>query len=278
MAPALAPAWRNSFKTRPTLEKHLEEARAHVDQMKAQTDDAAMPARKKAAAERAAVERIERIERAIEEVKQVERAKANQKEKPSKHVEAKASETDPEARYMHMPGGGSAPGYNIQLAVAVDDGDAPGRAIVGVAVTNAGSDVHESQPMREQVNGRTDQKIEVHLMDGGYVGLDQIDAAAAEGVTVYAPVPQPRKEGVDRHQPKPTDSEAVAAWRQRMGTPEAKALYKQRAATSETPNGECKTYRGLGPMLVRGLKKVRCIALWSALAYNFVHFGVRLIA
>jgi transposase len=271
-------AGRNSFKTRQTLQKHLEEAKAHVEQMKQQADDAAAPSRKKAADERAARQRVERIEQAIKEVAEVQEAKAKQKNKPSKHQEAKASETDPQARYMRMPGGGSAPAYNIQFAVAAADGDAPGRAIIGVDVTNAGSDVHESQPMREQVNERTDQKVEEYLMDGGYVALDQIEAAAAEGVTVYAPVPKSRSEGVDPHQPKKGDSEAVKEWRKRMGTPEAKAIYKQRASTSETPNAECKTYRGLGPLLVRGVKKARCIALWSALAYNLMHFAVQLAA
>jgi hypothetical protein len=31
-------------------------------------------------------------------------------------------------------------------------------------------------------------------------------------------------------------------------------------------------------MLVRGLNKVRCVALWSALAYNLVHFAAALKA
>jgi transposase len=271
-----AGAGRGSFKAGPTLELHLEEARRHVEEMKRQAEDPSVPARKKAAAERAARQRVENIERAIQEVAKVERAKAAQKDKPSKHQPAKTSETDPEARQMRMPGGGTAPGYNVQFAVAVPDGDAPGRAIVGVDVTNAGSDVHESQGMRRQVEERTGRKIQDHLIDGGYIGLDQIEAAAKDGTTVYAPVPQAKKEGVDRYQPRKTDSAAVGEWRQRMGTPQARQLYKQRAATCETANAECKTYRALGPMLVRGLKKVRCAALLSALAYNLIHFGSRL--
>jgi transposase len=281
-----AGAGRSSFKTRDTLQKHLDEAKTHVEEMKHQADDPAASAQKKAAVERAARERVERIEQAIQEVAKVEEAKAAQKEKPTKHQPAKASETDPEARQMRMPGGGTAPGYNIQFGIAVPEGEgsgkgegnAPGRAIVGVDVTNAGSDVHESQGMRKQVEERTGRKIEKHLIDGGYVGLDEIAAAAQEGVSVYAPVPKPRKEGVDPHAPKKTDSPAVREWRQRMGTPEAKELYKQRCSTCETANAECKTYRGLRPFLVRGLKKVRCIALWSALAYNLIHFARHLVA
>ena len=113
---------------------------------------------------------------------------------------------------------------------------------------------------------------------GGFVALEAIDRAAAEGVTIYAPVPEPRKEGVDRHAPKPWDSAATAEWRQRMGTAAAKRLYKQRASTIETINGELKTERGLGRLVVRGLRKVQCLALWSALAYNVVHFGPLLLS
>ena len=70
----------------------------------------------------------------------------------------------------------------------------------------------------------------------------------------------------------------MAAWRVRMAGETAKAIYRQRAASVETANGECKTYRGLTQALVRGIDKVRCLALWSALAYNVMHFGKHLTA
>ena len=281
-----AAAGRGSFKKRQTLEEHLKEAREHVEQMKRRADDPSVSAQQKAARERCARERVERVARAMEELKKVEEAKAAQKEKASKHQPAKASETDPEARQMRMPGGGTAPGYNVQFAVAVAEGgienaadaQAPIRAIIGVDVTNAGSDVHESTPMRKQVEQRLGYKVEEHLIDGGYIGLDAVTEAAADGVTVYAPVPKSKKEGVDPHQPKKTDSEAVAEWRRRMAADAAKSIYKHRAATCETANAECRTYRGLKQMLVRGVRKVRCIALWSALAYNLMHFGALLTA
>ena len=41
----------------------------------------------------------------------------------------------------------------------------------------------------------------------------------------------------------------------------------------ETVNADLKTHRGLGPLLVRGMEKIKCVALWSALAYNLLHFG-----
>jgi transposase len=267
-----AGAGKNSFKTADTLARHLEEARAHVEALKRQADDSAVSAQRKAAVERGARDRIERLERAIIEVKKVEEAKAMQKNKPSKHQPAKASETDPQARTMHMPDGGKRPAYNIQFAVATE-----GRAIVGVIATNDGSDVHQSQPMRRQVEERTGRTVLEHLNDGGFIGTASVEESAEAGTTMYAPVPKPRKEGVDPHQPKKTDSPAVAQWRQRMGTPEAKTIYKERASTVETANAECKTYRGLKPFLVRGIEKVQSVALLAALAYNIIHFGKALI-
>jgi transposase len=266
-------AGRNSFKTAQTLAGHLKDAREHVEALKRQARDPAASARRQKAIERGARERVERLEQAVEEVKKVEEAKARQKEKPSKHQPAKASGTDPQARQMRMPGGGTAPAYNVQFAVATE-----GRAIVGVEVTNAGSDVHESQPMRQQVERRTGKKVREHLVDGGYVGLDSIEQSAKAGTTIYALVPKPKKKDADPHQPKKTDAQEVADWRQRMGTEQAKAIYKERASTVETVNGECKSYRGLGQFLVRGIDKVKCVALWAALAYNVVHFARHLIA
>ena len=77
--------------------------------------------------------------------------------------------------------------------------------------------------------------------------------------------------------PKPGDSEAVKAWKQRMASAEGKQIYKQRAATSETLNADLRTFRGLGRITVRGLAKIRCVALWCALAYNLMHFGAALL-
>lgn len=84
-----------------------------------------------------------------------------------------------------------------------------------------------------------------------------------------SPVPRPRDPTRDPHGPVPGDSAAVAAWRRRMGTPEAQALYKERAATAECVNAQAWN-RGLVRRLVRGLAKVRAIVLWHALAYNLM--------
>jgi transposase len=267
-----AAAGINSFGKQEALEKHLEAARAHLKEVKRAAADATCSAQQEAARRRGARERLGRLEQALVELAQVQEAKAQQKDRPSKKRPARASSSDPEARLMRMPDGGTRPAYNLQLAT-----DCHSRAILGVAMTNAGSDAGQGAPLRDQVEARTLEAVEEHLMDGNVVTLEGIDRAAVEEVTIYAPVPEPRKAGVDRHAPKPTDSAAVAAWRVRMGTEAARALYKQRGSTIETINGELKTQRGLGRLLVRGLGKAQCVALWSALAYNVVHFAPLLL-
>jgi Transposase DDE domain len=73
------------------------------------------------------------------------------------------------------------------------------------------------------------------------------------------------------------DSEAVREWKKRMASEEGKEIYKQRAATSETVNGDLRTYRGLMQILVRGMAKCKCVVLWCALAYDVMHFGSKLL-
>ena len=263
-----ASAGSGSFHRRETLQEHLRRAREHLEAIKQVAASQALSAQQRAARERAARERQARLEQALVELEKIEQAKARQKKKPSKEQPARASSTDPEARLMRMPDGGTRPAYNIQLST-----DCASRAVIGVAVTNAGSDVGQDEPMRAQVEERIDDVVAEQLTDGDYVSLEGIERAAAEGVVVYMPVPEPRKEGTERYQPKPTDSEAVAQWRARMGTEEAQTIYQERGSTIETINGETKTYRGMGRLTVRGPNKARCVALLAVLAYNLVHFA-----
>ena len=69
--------------------------------------------------------------------------------------------------------------------------------------------------------------------------------------------------------PKPGDSPAVADWRARMASEEAKAIYKDRAATAECVNAQARN-RGLYQLRVRGKLKAKAIALWHALAHNMM--------
>ena len=98
-----------------------------------------------------------------------------------------------------------------------------------------------------------------------------IDQATVGGTTVYAPLPKPREGDTrDPHVPRENDSEAVAAWRQRMGTDQAKRIYKQRGATAETVNADAKAHRGLDSLKVRGRDRALGSAYLFALTYNIL--------
>ncbi len=60
----------------------------------------------------------------------------------------------------------------------------------------------------------------------------------------------------------------VAAFQAKMETPEAQAIYKQRAGVAEFPNAWIKDKIGLRQFRLRGLAKVTLEALWACLTYN----------
>ena len=131
-------------------------------------------------------------------------------------------------------------------------------------------------PMVAQIHERHGRYPAEYLADGGFGQHADIEAVTANGVTVYSPVPQPKDARRDRHQRLPTDGPVIGAWRERMGTEAAKELYKDRAATIECVNAQARN-RGLVRLLVRGVEKVRAVALWFAVAHN-VACGTRLRA
>ena len=75
-------------------------------------------------------------------------------------------------------------------------------------------------------------------------------------------------EGKDPYERKKSDTDATAQWRARMGTAEAKAIYKERASTAEWVNAGARN-RGLYGVRVRGQKKVLAVVLWYALVHNY---------
>lgn len=259
-----ASAGAASFRRDETLQELKKRAKAHLDVVTREGKDPALSARRAAAIKRGATERVKRLEAALEQVPQVKETK---RRNGAKDETARVSTSDPDARVMKMGDGGFRPAFNVQFATTTD----ASRMIVGVDASNHGSDAGLSTPMLEQVEKRTGVRPAEMLVDGGYTQHEAIDEAAAMNVAVYAPVPKPRKDdGRDQHAPHAGDSEAVAAWRQRMATEEAKTIYKQRAATAETVNADAKAHRGLDQLRVRGIKKALGSATLFALTYNLL--------
>lgn len=258
-----ASAGAGSFRRRKTLEQCRVEAEEQVAalQKDLDADPGGASKRQQAARRRAARERSERIRRALEELEDVE-----SKKKPAEKDKARASTTDPQARVMKMGDGGFRPAQNVQFATDTDS-----QVITAVEVVNTGSDQGQMGPMVEQHQDRYAKVPEEILVDGGFAKGEDIEKVSSpeRGTKVYAPVQNPKKHSRDPHVPRPGDSEAIAEWRRRMGTPEGKAIYKERASTAECVNAIARN-RGLRQFLVRGLAKVRAVVLWFALAHNLM--------
>jgi transposase len=257
-----ASAGAASFRRKATLEKYLAKAEAQVAALRGElhADPGAATRREQAARERAARERQERVAAALAQLPAIEAKKKTAADKDK----ARASTTDPEARVMKMADGGFRPAYNAQFAT-----DTATQVIVGVDVTNQGTDQGQLEPMVAQIAERCGKRPDEHLADGGFVAKDDIEQVSAGGTTVYVPVPEPRDPKRDPHCPLPDDSPVLAAWRVRMGTDDAKAIYKDRAATAECVNALARE-RGLQRLRVRGRTKVLAVLLWYALAHNLL--------
>jgi len=280
-------AGASSFHREEKLRELLHQAGEHVQELRRQVDApeyARLTARQKAAQQRAAREKQQRLEAAIAQLPELKRRQAEAEKRAGqgrygqkiRDRQPRASTTDAEARRMKMPNGGFNPAVNVQVATATES-----RAIVGVAVSNEGSDsVGLSEPMRQQVEQRSGRKVEQHLIDGGYMRLDDIERAQQQRVELFVPPKEarnPQNRGREL-EPKRGDSQAVMAWKQRMASEAGQEIYKERAATSETVNADLRSYRGLTQLTVRGLEKIKCVALWCGLAYNVMHFAKVLLS
>jgi len=265
-----ASAGASSFRRQERLEQCLVEVRKQVERLAKEREqpDPGVSRRERAAQERAARQRQSRVEEALRRLPEIKAAKERQaktlaKDKRAKVTQPRASTTDPEARVMKMPDGGFRPAYNLEIATDVDS-----QVIVGVAVVTKGSDGGEAAPMAEQIDERTGHCPEAYLMDGGFATREDITALERQGITVYAPTRSPRTESSGRTQAdaRPDDTPEVASWRVRMETDEAKAVYKERAATAECVNAHARRY-GLRQLMVRGAAKVLSVLLLVAVAH-----------
>ena len=275
-----ASAGAGSFRRRSTLERCREVAAARVVALRAEleADPGASTRRQQAAQQRAARERQERVDRALAAAAALAEARGTappadpatdtgpDNDGPSSGAaprsEPRASTTDAEARVMKMADGGFRPAFDVQLVSDTGTG-----MILDVEVDNQGTDMGKLAPTNDRLTALYGRRPGQQLVDGGYTRLACIERLEQQGCQVFAPVPRPRDPQRDRHAPRPGDPPGVAAWRWRMGTDAASAIYKQRASTAECANAQARN-RGLRQFPVRGTVKAKAVALWLALAHN----------
>ena len=318
----------SGFHRKPRIEAYLEQAREAVEALDAQPEEECSR-QMQGARERARRERRERLESALKEFDKLKAAKSSMD---------RVSTSDPDARVMKQAEGGSAPSYNVQIST-----DAAHSLIVGIEVTQAGSDYQQLTPAMERLEQTLQRAPDQMVVDGGYISSDNIVAMAARGIDLVGPEPRghaseanrrksyqhwgvspafessmfpydaatntyvcpqskrlrydakyerdgmlrvrykasakdcaacpdkpaccPRTWGgrsIERLEPLPE----IAAFRQKMQTDEAKAIYRTRSQVAEFPNLWIKAKFGVRQFRVRGVAKVRTESLWTALTYD----------
>lgn len=263
-----AAATAPSFRTYGSLLECREQARLHLKAVLAAAQDPEYTRAQHAARAAAAKDYQERVEAAIATVTEL------QKQRSASDAPARASTTDADARVMKMAGGGFRPGYNVQCAVAGSEMGGP-RTIVGVNVTNSGSDMGSMAPMVKQIEERTGQRPAVLLADTGHAKAEDIAATRRMGVDVLVP-PAETAKAIEKLKADGADPEVVD-WRERMETDEAKQLYRARAGLVELANAHQKSHHGIEQVLVRGISKITCVILLHAILSNLVQHAPKLL-
>jgi len=263
-----ASAGATSFRRRGRLEEHLARAQEVVEQLKREVHDepGASNQRIRAARERAARERVEKVKAAIKTLDEVgaqrqRRMKTNRKQ-VEKQKEPRASTTDPEVRVMKMADGGFRPAYNVQVVTVAEQ-----QIVIAVEPSTVGSDRGLIRPMLDKIRKCFGRLPTHHLADGGFGAGSDIEWAHSEGVAIYCP-PTQSKHGSDPYTPRDDDGPGVSAWRTRMASDEGKAQYRDRAVC-ECVHARWRNW-DLIRLNVRGRAKVTAVMLWHALANNIL--------
>jgi transposase len=265
-------AGSSTFRRKGTLKECLILAKTHLENLKKMKDEnpAEFLNRKKAAEFRVAKQRELNVAEALKELEKLEKRTESHKKKHRKKFsqqqkkELRASTTDPEARKMKMANGGFSPAYNVQIAT-----DTKTQIIVGLSVTNIGSDLGQLGLMYEKVCRHFNKMPLEWLVDAGYSNRKEIEKVSEinSNCKIYMPL-NPRNSS-KKSQSKPSESKAVEEWRKNMLTIEAQDIYKERAATSECVNANARN-RGLQQFVVRGLTKVMSSMCILALTHNMI--------
>jgi transposase len=295
-----------SFRRRETLEQLLQDAQAQVQALKQEVGDdpGAGTRRVRAARQRAATEREQRIERALQAMDEIDKSLSGKSKKRQADSTPADTTQDEPTRTEAVPDSQPVVGepsaeeqpkdakkpkkpkeprvsttdHEARVMKMADGGFRPAfnaqlavdtgtMIITGVELVNSGSDMNQMLPMHEQHQDRYARVPDEWLADGGFAKHGHIEQLEARATKVFAPVVAPKDKQRDRYAALPTDSQTLSQWRERMGTDAAKLIYKERAASIECTNAHLRN-RGLQRFNVRGLIKARAVLLWHALAHN----------
>lgn len=216
--------------------------------------------------------RLERIRQAKArlELQARERAEAEGKDASAATVSEKAQSnfTDPDSRIMQTPDGFQQC-YNAQAAV-----DAEEQVIVACEISQAPPDVRRLRPMLARLidlNGRAPVELSA---DAGYAS--EANFTALDEAGVYAVIALRRYHRDEPPDADPAPKRATRRWphrntmRERLASPEGKAIYKLRKQTVEPVFGQIKEARGFRRFLRRGLAAVESEWTMACTVHNLL--------
>lgn len=168
------------------------------------------------------------------------------------HPQAQRNFVDPDSRILEK-GGAFLQGYNCQLAV--DDAH---QIIVAQGVTNQAPDNGNLLPLLEQVHELCDAAPTVCTADAGYWSPEVPAKCVERGTQAYiAPDRQRhRQEPAAAQESDPPEGTDRDQMREKLRSPEGKAIYARRKAIVEPVYGQIKEARGFRRFLLRGMTAV----------------------
>ena len=174
-----ASASSSRFRRETTIREHLKLAEEQVKAME-QSAEQEVSKRVEKARQRAAREKKERMEKALRELEKVRASKHGQKEKE----DARVSMSDPDSRVMKQANGGFKPSYNLQIST-----DSEQKVIVGMTISQSGTDVGELGAAIDKVKQTTGALPEQVVVDGAYVSASNIVMMEEKKIEMIGPVP-----------------------------------------------------------------------------------------
>ena len=169
----------DTFRREERIKAHLKNARQQVEQMGDPRVAEEVSPRVTKARQRAAREKQQRLEKALEELEKIRASKSSEEDKQK----ARASMSDPEARIMKQSDGGYAPSYNVQLTT-----DEKEKVIVGVGVSQCGSDYGELVRAMETAEENMGRNPGQAVVDGGFISRENILTMEGKKIDLIGPM------------------------------------------------------------------------------------------
>lgn len=173
-----AKASGDTFRREDRIREYLKLAEEQIEAMgDPRKED--LSRRREKAMERAGRERKEKLELALSELAKIQKTKLDKKAKEQTRV----SITDPEARIMKQSDGGFAPSYNAQIST-----DSAHGIVVGVSITQNGSDYNELIPALDTIETEMGKLPKQVVVDGGYTSRENIIDMAGRKVDLIGSI------------------------------------------------------------------------------------------